>query len=117
MNRYYTAPDGTRQEISADELNAELARLAALPEYVHLKNTGLRLGTDDDVDGIVTIRSRAMKVQGRIRSETYQTYIKLVGTEEARAHLVDEGGFSDMTLDAWDKFVARVEHEKKQTVS
>ena len=110
MNRYYTDSKGKRCEISKAQLDAEIARLEAKPEHQNFLKTGIRSGTDDETNGIVTIRSRAGRVLGTIKSETYQKLIKLVGVEEARAVINDEGQFSP----DWESYVARLENKESK---
>lgn len=100
VNRYN--PDGT--EISPKELQAEIARLAAKPEHQNFLKTGIRSGTDDDTNGIVTIRSRNRRILGTIKSDTYQKLIAIVGVEEARAVVCDEGQFSP----DWEAYLVRL---------
>ena len=109
MNRYFTDKNGNRCEISAEQLQAEIARLAAKPEHQEFLKTGIRSGTDFEKDGVVTIRSRSLRVLGTIKFDTYQKLISIVGVEEARSVVECEGCYSP----DWEAYILRLQQPIK----
>jgi len=100
MNRY--REDGS--EISPTELQAELERLHAKPAYQAFLKTGLCPERDTVTDGNVMIGSRTGRELGRIRLETFNKLVALVGPEEARSIVCEEGQFAP----DWEAYVGKL---------
>lgn len=101
VNRF----DEDGNEISPEELAAEIARLNAKPEHQNFLKTGLRSGTDSVVDGVAILRSRAGNEFGQIPMPIYERLMARLGVEAAYEVVCAESRYNP----DWQVYLERLE--------